>query len=404
MRFLTEICLLTSLLGSLSLSAHAQEKNAAPPKQEATRTDKSKSNPAPDIKLEALWDGRKMAPFKALDNPKMVPMLEADYLNDSDYVLGVTLNGESRAYPTRFLWWHHIINDSIGKAESGGQVPIAVTYCSVCNTGICYDPTLDGKALKIDFYGLYNGVVVLCERETESVVLQVEGRFVTGALAGKQLAPKPTLDTTWGKWKLLHPNTLVMSPTPEFQRWYSPKDQPEPRGYDRFPAPFFRPTVTRGDKRLPPFDKVLAVTVVQPQKKKSEPERVIRRAYPIKALQEANGVLNDKVGKVSMTVFLDTETVTANAFSSVLDGKTLLFEARKQEDGKFAFYDKETESRWNIEGLAEEGTLAGKSLARIENHLSQWYGWSAYFPDTSIYGRKDPPQPGNPFEKPEEKL
>lgn len=376
----------------------AQEKPAEPPQKAASQADKSKSNPAPDVKTEALWDGRRMVPFKALDAPKMVPMLEADYLDDKDYVLGVTVNGESRAYPTRFIWWHHIINDVIGTAEGGGQVPIAITYCSVCNTGLCFDPVLDGKTLKIDFYGLYNGIVALCERESESVLLQAEGRFATGALSGKSLATKPLLDTTWGKWKLLHPNTLVMSPTPQYQRWYSPKDQPEPRGYDRFPAPFFRPTVTRGDKRLPPFDKVLAVTATQPQKRKTDPEQVIRRAYPIKALQEANGVLNDTAGKVSVVAFLDLETVTANAFSSVLDGKKLTFEARKSEDGKFAFYDKQTSTRWNIEGLAEEGALAGKTLTRIENHLSQWYGWAAYFPDTTIYGRKDPPQPGNPFE------
>lgn len=46
----------------------------------------------------------------------------------------------------------------------------------------------------------------------------------------------------------------------------------------------------------------------------------------------------------------------------------------------------------------EEGPLAGKNLERVENHLSQWYGWAVFFPTTSIYGRTDPPQPGNPFD------
>ena len=80
-------------------------------------------NLAPDIKPDALWDGRKMVPFRAIDNPPMVPAAEASvFLADDEYVLGVTINGESRAYPTRFVWWHHVVNDTVG------GVPLVVTY------------------------------------------------------------------------------------------------------------------------------------------------------------------------------------------------------------------------------------------------------------------------------------
>jgi hypothetical protein len=95
----------------------------------------------------------------------MVRASEADFLDENDYVLGVAANGDSRAYPTRFIWWHHVINDLIGKADAGGALPIAVTYCSVCNTGIRYDRRLEGRPRELDFYGLYNGVVALCDRD-----------------------------------------------------------------------------------------------------------------------------------------------------------------------------------------------------------------------------------------------
>src|SRR4051812_4191242 len=94
---------------------------------------------AADVKAEAIWDGRKIVPFHSIDNPPMVAASAADFLGDEEYVLGVTANGESRAYPTRFAWWHHVINDKIG------DTPYVVTYCSVCNTGIRYDPRVDGK-------------------------------------------------------------------------------------------------------------------------------------------------------------------------------------------------------------------------------------------------------------------
>jgi hypothetical protein len=364
--------------------------------------DPTKEGIAPDIKPEALWDGRKMVPFHTLDFPKMVTPLEAVDLQDSDYVLGVTAHGESRAYPTRYIWFHHAVNDHIGQEQSGGEIPILVSYCSVCNTGICYDPTINGKPVMFDFYGLYNGVVTLCERETQSVFLQAEGRFAAGQLTGTQLKPLSLLDTTWGEWKQLHPDTLVMSEDTPYRRFYSPKDKPEPRGYDRFPAPFFRPTVTRGDLRLPPFDKVLGVTIQEPDRRRRAADgsaalNVLRRAYPLSVLEQRGDVINDRLGRTSIVVFLDPDTRAVVAACRTLEHRTLSFEARKQPDGKVAYFDRQTHTRWNLEGKAEEGPLAGKALTPVENHLSQWYGWAAYFPDTDIYGRRGRPQPGDPF-------
>ena len=83
---------------------------------------------AADIKPAALWDGRKSVDFHAIDFPKMVPAAHAGFLAEDEYVLGLTVNGESRAYPTRFAAWHHIINDKIGKKDRGGEAFITVTY------------------------------------------------------------------------------------------------------------------------------------------------------------------------------------------------------------------------------------------------------------------------------------
>ncbi len=346
---------------------------------------------AADIVPEAIWDGRKIAPFKAIDNPPMVKASEADFLDDDEYVLGVTVGKESRAYPTRFTWWHHFINDQIG------DTPYLVSYCSVCNTGIRFDRRVNGKTLLFDFYGLYNGVVIMCERETESVFLQVAGRAIKGPMTGTTLKTQPLLDTTWKEWKKLHPNTLVMTPENDFKKFYRDKGMGnEPRGHARFPAPFFRPTMTRGDKRIPPFDKVLGVHLSDTSQGK-DPAKTVSRAYPIKTLQIAGGVLTDDAEGKQVVVFFDPFTVSAAAFERKLDGKPLTFEARPFGDG-IGWFDKETGSRWTVEGDAVEGPLAGKRLPVLESHLSQWYGWAAYFPKTSIYGRNDAAQPGNPFD------
>ena len=57
----------------------------------------------------------------ALLEPRFIPAGEAD-LDGGDMVVGVTLNGEARAYPVKILNWHEAVNDQIQ------QQPILVTY------------------------------------------------------------------------------------------------------------------------------------------------------------------------------------------------------------------------------------------------------------------------------------
>ena len=391
------------ILALTVLPAWAQDKNRDKAEQTDSNADAKvdkKDAIDPSIDPVALWDGRGLVPFHSIDNPKMVTAAQADFLNDDEYVLALTVNGEARAYPTRFVWWHHFVNDRTDKA--GPEYPgFLISYCSVCNTGIRYDSRVNGKPILFDFYGLYNGVVIMCDRDTQSVWLQVEGKAVKGPMTGSELKPGALLDTTWGQWKRRHPDTLVMSPDNEYKKFYRDKSYVEPRGYDRFPMPFFERSLTRIDKRLPMFDKVLAVTLpATPVSLDAKPETksvpaALHRAYPLAALKDAKGVLNDTFGAEPVVVALEPDTQTANAFSRLVEGKTLTFETR-ESDGKPLLYDKETGTRWNIEGAGEAGPLMGKTLTRLNNHLSQWYGWVAYFPETSIYGRTDPPQPEKP--------
>jgi hypothetical protein len=59
----------------------------------------------------------------AIDNPRFVGPGEADQQMDSfERVLGVSINGDDRAYPLNMLSRHEIVNDTVG------GVPVAVTW------------------------------------------------------------------------------------------------------------------------------------------------------------------------------------------------------------------------------------------------------------------------------------
>ena len=70
---------------------------------------------------EILVGGPPRDGIPALLAPRFISADQAD-LNDEDQVLGVTINGEARAYPIKILNWHEAINDEIQ------DQPILITY------------------------------------------------------------------------------------------------------------------------------------------------------------------------------------------------------------------------------------------------------------------------------------
>lgn len=53
----------------------------------------------------------------SLTNPKFISAPEADFLKESDRVLGVEKGSIAKAYPVRILSWHEAVNDTIGDME-----------------------------------------------------------------------------------------------------------------------------------------------------------------------------------------------------------------------------------------------------------------------------------------------
>ena len=98
------VCVLTLLLLETAISQENEEK----PKYDKTK----------------VMEVRGMAPFKVLDNPTFIGAKDAKFMKPEEYVLGISLDGESKAYPLKLIWWHHIANDTIGPNKH----PITVVY------------------------------------------------------------------------------------------------------------------------------------------------------------------------------------------------------------------------------------------------------------------------------------
>ncbi len=141
----------------------------------------------------------------SLTDPKTAPVGDADFMRPDDRVVGVTINGESRAYPIKVLNWHECYNDTLG------GVPIAVVFCPLCDSVTVVDRRLNGKTHEFGISGLlYNSNVLLYDRQDDALWSQAGLIAISGPNAGKSLKHL----TAWRisrfeDWRDSHPDSTV---------------------------------------------------------------------------------------------------------------------------------------------------------------------------------------------------
>lgn len=310
-------------------------------------------------------------------NPEMESIEEASrWLTDRSPVIAVEIDGEARAYPQAILMWHEIANDELA------GIPIAVTFCPLCNSSITFDRRVDGDTLSFGVSGLLrNSDMVMFDRETESWWQQLTGEGLIGHYAGALLDFVPSQVVSFKTFVERYPDGMVMSRNTGHSRRYG--DNP----YTQYDSRNSRPFLFNGelDDRLPPVAHVLAGTVGD-----------VVKAYPFDILREEQ-VVNDTIGETAVVIFfqsgvasaLDQSSIdssrdigTAGMYHATVEGQTLTFVAN--DDGTFT--DEQTNSTWNAFGEAIEGDLAGTELEWIHAFPHFWFAWVAFQPDTLIYG------------------
>ena len=63
---------------------------------------------------EIVWGGVLPDGIPDIRDPKMLTPEEADFLDDDERVFGVSINGDTRAYPLRIINGHEMVNDTVG--------------------------------------------------------------------------------------------------------------------------------------------------------------------------------------------------------------------------------------------------------------------------------------------------
>jgi hypothetical protein len=310
----------------------------------------------------------------AIDEPTFARADRVDWLADEEAVLVLRLDDRVRVYPVQIMIWHEIVNDTIA------GIPVAVTYCPLCNSAVAFDRRVDGRLLDFGTSGaVYQSALVMYDRQTESLWTHFDGRSVLGTLVGAQLRRVPVATTSWAQLRDAHPDAQVLSRDTGHQRPYGENPY---RAYDQLDAPlrgFFsgdidaRQTAMRRVVGIAGDDGSVAVTLdhvaevgVVDTRLDGRPVTVWHRPGLASALQAADVAGGDDIGATGV-------------FVAAHDGRTLTF----ARDGE-RFVDAQTRSTWNILGEATAGPLAGARLDPLPHVDSFWFAWSTYQPGTDL--------------------
>jgi hypothetical protein len=327
---------------------------------------------------EILSGGPSKDGIPALDEPTFVDVPAAgEWLAPDEAVIVLLLDGEARAYPLQVLMWHEVVNDELR------GVPVAVTYCPLCNTAVAFQRTHQGRTLDFGTTGrLRFSNMIMYDRQTESWWQQATGEAIVGDLTGQQLTKVPAFIVAWRDFRRAYPEGQVLSRETGYTRDYGRNPYV---GYD---APNRTPFLYRGPETpdvLPQMARVLAV---------DRGDDAV--TYPYAVLEEAR-VVSDTVGGAELVVFwapgkasaLDAAQVAegrdvgaVTAFSPRVDGRALTF----APDGE-RFVDRETSSVWNLFGQAVDGPLSGRRLEPVAGVNYFWFARAAFAPLTAVYGR-----------------
>ncbi len=188
----------TDLQGAMAVSSESGHKAVAP------RVD-------PD---DILSGGPPKDGIPSVDNPRF-DFAGTTPFGDDEKIIGVVINGEAKAYPYGVLNWHEIVNDTVA------GVPVSVTYCPLCDTGIVFSRKLNGGVTTFGVSGkLYQSCLVMYDRKTDSLYSQPWGTGIMGASTNVALKRFPAVKTKLGAWLKVHPKSKILSPRTGYRRDY----------------------------------------------------------------------------------------------------------------------------------------------------------------------------------------
>jgi hypothetical protein len=303
-----------------------------------------------------------------LETPLFVQDASVIQLDPAELVVGVKVGNDIRAYPHRILNWHEVVNEKF--TVDGVSQEATLSYCPLTGSAVLWKSFLDRGNKTFGTSGLlYNSNLVLYDRASVGFWSQMLEQSIRGPDVRRIPDRLPVVETTWGTWKAMYPETSLLSEDTGFSR-----------NYDAYPYGTYRedqrlifPANNSDDDRLHRKERVLGINVGSDS-----------RVYPVANFSGNVEVINDFVGDMQVVVAGSSGLNFGVVFNRKLEDCTVLDFTAVQDKLPVVMRDNEG-SEWDIFGIAVSGARKGQRLQKTNSYVAYWFAWTAFFPGADIH-------------------
>lgn len=261
-------------------------------------------------------------------------------------VIGITYNGESKAYPIQYLGYHHQVQDVIGGKH------VMVTYCTVCRTGRVYEPVVNGKPETFRLVGMDHFNALFEDETTESWWRQANGKAVAGTLTGNSLPEFPFSQVTLIQWLELHPKSKIMQADEDFNEEYNNLN-----GYENGSK---KGQLTKRDPRSWQKKSWIVGVEIGSKSKAYDWNRLIKER-----------IIYDVVNSKPIVLILAEDNKSFVVFYRKTAGQEFSLEKTTIQSGT---------KKYRFDGKSV--TKEGNSLNPVVAYQEYWHSWQTFHPET----------------------
>ncbi|MFT3750235.1 MAG: DUF3179 domain-containing (seleno)protein [Agriterribacter sp.] len=271
-------------------------------------------------------------------------------------ILGIQVNGEAKAYPIQLIGYHHQVKDTVG------NIPVIVTYCTVCRTGRVYSPVINGSPENFRLVGMDHFNAMFEDATTKSWWQQATGKAIAGKLKGSRLQEIPSAQSTLASWLIQYPQSAILQPDTLFNKKYENLAE-----YDKGTL---KSNLEKRDSGSWQFKSwVIGIQHLN-----------ISKAYDWNKLLSQQ-IIQDSLPGLPVLIGLEKDSMTFHVFNRAIKDTVLTFEKNNAAN---ELTDIQTHSIWNMFGQCIEGALKGKQLQPIQAYQEFWHSWQTFHPQTKI--------------------
>jgi len=303
-----------------------------------------------------------------LEFPKFTQDHNSTGISPLELVVGVKVGNDVRAYPHNILNWHEVVNDQINM--DGALERATLSYCPLTGSAVLWKSFIESGDQTFGTSGLiYNSNLIMYDRETRSFWSQMLEQSINGIQIQKIPDRLQVVETNWGTWQAMYPETLLLTEETGFSR-----------DYDAYPYGTFRedlnllwPTNNSDDNRLHKKERVLGINVGS-----------ISKAYPISNFSANIEVINEAVGNMQVVAAGSSGFNFGVVYNRELADCTLLEFTAVQDSLPVVMLDNEG-NEWDVFGVAVSGPRTGEQLQKTNSYIAYWYAWTAFYPGADIH-------------------